>query len=270
MPLFMDRHDFDEEVNPREVAEAHARDLEVQEKYNARYISYWMDFVRKSVFCLVDAPDANAAHAVHREAHGLLASDIIQVDWASVQQFMGQVAEPQVGEAWDASSFRTVVFTDIEGSTELTQRLGDAEALRHIRTHNEIIQRALDATGGKQVKHTGDGIMASFPSAVKAVECAIAIQRGFEEHNAGRPDTPIRVRIGMAAGEPVEDSHDLFGATVQLARRICDSGEAGHILVASAVRELCLGKGFTFHDLGEMAFKGFPEPHRAFEVHWRT
>jgi len=270
MPLFMDRHDFETEFSPAEVADAHVRDVMVQEKYNARYISYWLDYQHKNVFCLVDAPSADIAGKIHLEAHGLVAADIIEVEWDTVQQFMGRVAEPSPGQVWEEPAFRTVVFTDIEGSTALTQKVGDVEAMRHLRTHNEIVQKALDATGGRQVKHTGDGVMASFGSAVRAVECAIAIQRGFEQHNAGVPEVQIRVRIGMAAGEPVADSQDLFGATVQLARRICDSGEAGRIFVAGAVKELCLGKNFAFQDLGELTLKGFDEPVRAFEVRWQS
>ena len=107
-----------------------------------------------------------------------------------------------------------------------------------------------------------------------------AMQRAFEERNASLPahpealegrtehHVPIRVRMGLAAGEPVEDSDDLFGAAVQLASRICDCAEPGAILVSNVVRELSLGKGFLFRDLGEVELKGFEQPVRLHEVRW--
>ena len=160
----------------------------------------------------------------------------------------------------------------MEGSTALTQRLGDAQAQELVRAHNAIVRDALQSHGGSEIKHTGDGIMASFPSASGALECAIAIQRAFEADSRDpRPSTlsPIRVRIGLNAGEPVVEEEDLFGTAVQLARRICDHGEAEQILASNVVRELASGKGFLFADIGDVIPKGFEEPVRLYEVRWR-
>jgi class 3 adenylate cyclase len=164
--------------------------------------------------------------------------------------------------------FRTVLFTDIEGSTSMTQRLGDAEAMKIIKAHDSLVHREIEARHGMVVKHTGDGTMAAFPSASAAIYAATAIQKAFRVHNQRLPERPIEVRIGMSAGEPVDEGQDLFGATVQLARRVCDAAGGGQICVSNVVRELCLGKDIKFHDLGQATLRGFDQPVTIYEVVW--
>jgi class 3 adenylate cyclase len=136
-----------------------------------------------------------------------------------------------------------------------------------LEVHDRIVRQALDAAGGREIKHTGDGIMASFFSTVAAVRCASRIQRALAEHTRSNKHLPIKVRIGAAAGEPVENHRDLFGATVQLAARLCAHAQPEQSLVSSAVAELCLGKGLSFQDLGEFSFKGFDRPIRVHAIH---
>jgi adenylate cyclase len=137
-----------------------------------------------------------------------------------------------------------------------------------LRTHNTIIRDALKAHDGSETKHTGDGIMASFSLATRALECAIAMQRAFAEHNESAEE-PILVRVGLNAGEPVAEDEDLFGTAVQLAARICAHAEPGQILAPIVVRELAAGKRFLFADLGDVTLRGFEDPVRLFEVRWR-
>jgi adenylate cyclase len=160
----------------------------------------------------------------------------------------------------------TVMFTDIEGSTLLTQRLGDDAAQRLLREHNETVRGALGSYHGKEIKHTGDGIMASFFSASRAVGCALQIQQTFAARNTANPEDAVRVRIGLNAGEPIAEGADLFGASVQLARRICDRAEPGQVLVSDVVRQLVAGKGFAFEHLGAEMLKGFEEPVALYKV----
>jgi class 3 adenylate cyclase len=192
----------------------------------------------------------------------------------AIDEFLGQgeKADPG-GERLEPSAFRTILFTDMEGSTTLTQRLGDAGAQEVLRTHNAIIRDALKAHDGSETKHTGDGLMASFSSASSALECSIAIQRAFAAHNESAEE-PIRVRIGLNAGEPVAEDDpdgrkDLFGTAVQLAARICAHAEPEQILAPIVVRELAAGKRFLFADLGDVTLRGFEDPVRLFEVRWR-
>ncbi len=161
----------------------------------------------------------------------------------------------------------------MEGSTTLTQRLGDAKAQEVLHTHNDIVRDALKAHGGSEVKHTGDGIMASFSAATKALECAIAMQRAFARRNESANE-PINVRVGLNAGEPIAEEaepgrEDLFGTAVIEAARITAAAQGGEILVANVVRELAKGKDFLFADRGETSLRGFEDPVRLFEVSWR-
>jgi len=174
-------------------------------------------------------------------------------------------------------AFRTILFTDVEGSTALTQRLGDAKARGVLREHERIVREALAAHGGSEVKTMGDGFMASFGSATKALECAIAIQRAFAARNEGvgaHGHAPLQVRIGLNAGEPIAEEDpdgrgDLFGTAVNLAARIAAQAKGGEILVSNVVRELVAGKGFLFSDREDAVLRGFEDPVRLYDVRWR-
>jgi class 3 adenylate cyclase len=184
----------------------------------------------------------------------------------------GRAQEP-AAEPAEAGAFRTVLFTDVEGSTALTQRLGDAGARDVLREHERVVREALKSHGGAEVKTMGDGFMASFSSATRALECAIAMQRAFAERNAGvgaHGHAPLQVRVGLNAGEPIAEEEDLFGTAVNLAARICGHAEAGQILAPIVVRELAAGKHFLFADLGETALRGFEDPVRLYEVRWEA
>lgn len=159
-----------------------------------------------------------------------------------------------------------ILFTDMEGSTTLTQRLGDAKAQEVLRVHNDIVRDALAAHDGSEIKHTGDGIMASFRSASGAIDCAAAIQEALSSYNQSNPDRPLRVRIGLNAGEPVAEGEDLFGTAVQLASRIAARAEPGQVLVSDVVRQLAAGKAFLFSDEGDVALRGFDDPIRLYGV----
>jgi class 3 adenylate cyclase len=158
------------------------------------------------------------------------------------------------------------MFTDIVGSTRITTRLGDRLATELIRAHDSIVRRCLTDSGGREVKHTGDGIMASFASTVKAVDCAIAIQQGFQRYNRGNAE-PIHIRIGLDCGEPVEDSNDLFGSTVQLAARLCSVASSDQILVSENIRRQHDNPG-VFVQTKAKRLKGFSHPVPAFECSW--
>jgi class 3 adenylate cyclase len=193
--------------------------------------------------------------------------DDMEAAAGAVDEFLGEGEEAAAAAL--PSGLVTILFTDMEGSTTLTQRLGDAKAQDVIRTHNGIVRDALKAHSGSEIKHTGDGIMASFTSASRALECAIGIQRAFAQHNESNPDTPIRVRIGLNAGEPVAEEEDLFGTAVQLAARIAAKAEGEEILVSDTLRGLVAGKGFLMSDRGDVVLRGFEDPVRLFEVRWR-
>ena len=205
-------------------------------------------------------------------AAGIPDARFLTIDDMSYERVAPLVVEfagtTEKSESVEPGAFRTILFTDVEGSTALTQRLGDAKARELLREHERIVREALKAHGGSEVKTMGDGFMASFSSATKALECAIAMQRAFAEQNESAAE-PIKVRIGLNAGEPIAEDDDLFGTAVNLAARICSQAEAGQILAPIVVRELAAGKQFMFADLGETELRGFEDPVRLYELRWR-
>jgi class 3 adenylate cyclase len=178
------------------------------------------------------------------------------------------VAEPPGDATARPSAFRTILFTDIVGHTEMMRRLGDAKGREVLREHERITRETLKAHGGAEVKTMGDGFMASFGSVTSAMDCAIALQRAFAMHSENEGE-PLRVRVGLNAGEPIEEDGDLFGATVILASRIAARAGPGEILVPDTVRGLLSGKGFMFSDRGEFVPKGFDEGVRLWDVRWQ-
>ena len=185
----------------------------------------------------------------------------------AIEEFVGEGEEQAKPLA--PEDIHTILFTDVEGSTALTQRLGDAKARELLREHERMVREALRSHGGSEVKTMGDGFMACFSSATKALESAIAMQRAFAAHNESAEE-PIKVRVGLNAGEPIAEDDDLFGTAVNLAARICGHAEAGQILAPVVVRELAAGKRFMFSDQGETELRGFEDPVRLFEVRWRA
>ena len=274
----MDIHSLPEGMTVQDVAKAHGKDVETQRKYGVEYTKYWVNESSRKVFCLVKAPNTEAAECVHREAHGMVAEKIIEIQPELAEGFLGGVeidaagaaVLPGAGPDTRDPGIRTVLFTDVVNSTILTQSLGDDVALAMLGVHDSIVRDALSSLGGREIKHTGDGIMASFISAANAVRCAIRVQRELDKHAKANPNGSLKVRVGAAAGEPVEQHNDLFGSTVQLASRLCTHAQPEQILVSNAIAELCLGKGLVFEDLGEVSLKGFGYPVRAHAAAWKT
>lgn len=258
----MDRHDIPG-ATAQDVAEAHVADLAMAAKYNVQFLSYWFDEAKGTAFCIASAPEQSVVADVHREAHGLIPSQIIAVSEDNLLRFLGKIEEP---EEPSGRAFRTVLFTDLEGSTALLQELGESGYMEMLGEHDLIIRRSLNDFRGREVKHTGDGIMASFSEVDQALQCSRAIQAGFSERNAPGPERDMSVRIGMAAGEPVDRNDDLFGSTVNLASRICDAADAGAVVVSDVVRDLGLDHGFEFSELDSRTLKGFTEPTRMFAL----
>jgi class 3 adenylate cyclase len=269
MPMYIDRHDAPG-VSPQALADAHLLDVGVQDRHGVRYHTYWFDPEVGSIFCLAEGPSKDAVEAVHRESHGLLASTILELDAnAPLNSLFGTLPIHPVGTAYIAPAMRAILFTDVCGSVAQTQQLGDDGHMQLLREHNDIVRSELIAHDGREVKHTGDGIMAAFTSIVEAVDFAVAVQRRMHARNEDAT-TPFHLSIGISAGEPVTDEHDdLFGAAVQLAARLCAAAEPGDIAVSLGVRELCAGKAIRFDDRGALNLKGLSEPTQAYGVSWR-
>lgn len=271
MPLYIDIHDAPG-IDSDAAARAHMLDVHIQSKHGVNYLKYWLNAEQGKVFCLCTAPNQEAADAVHTEAHGQRAGRIMEVTPEIAQAFMGAAETNQHGAVVLPDNVeldpgtRTVLFTDIVGSTDMTQKLGDDLAFAILEAHDRIVRDAIAVQKGREIKHTGDGIMAAFVSSVSAVRCAMTVQQAIARHCGEQPAMPLQLRIGIAAGEPIEHHNDLFGATVQLAARLCAHAEPCGILVSNTVAELCVGKALPLADAGRVTLKGFDQPVQVHRV----
>ena len=272
MPLYMDRHDI-RDATLEDVTNAHASDLEIQARHFCKVLTYWYDESRGVAFCLVDAPSETSVRNMHKEAHGLIPHQIIEVDTSTVTQFLGRATNPEGTDEQQVpdSAFRAIMFIDMVSSTNITKTLGDSTALSLVRRYRDIVRRALAENGGREVDRAGDGFLTSFVSAYSAVKSAMAIQRELARDNMRRDDgILLQARIGIGAGEPVQDGDALFGSTVNHTSRICDCGEPGQIVAARVIRDLCMGKDVNFKSLGPKKLKGFDDPTDLELVEWQV
>jgi class 3 adenylate cyclase len=163
----------------------------------------------------------------------------------------------------------TILFTDIQDSTALNERLGDARWMEVLRTHNRVVRDCVREHGGYEVKSQGDGFMIAYPSALEGVRCAIEVQRHLAD--ARGLAEPLRVRIGIHTGEAIREGDDFFGRSVTLAARLADQAEGGAILTSSVVRELASdAREIVFDDLGSAELKGLRGSQRVYRVDWRA
>jgi class 3 adenylate cyclase len=161
----------------------------------------------------------------------------------------------------------TLLFTDIEGSTDLTMELGDERWLQLLRAHHALVREQVQGHSGFEVKSQGDGFMLAFQSARRALECAIAIQRAVAGTHS---DPPIRVRMGLHTGEALKDADDFYGRDVVLAARIADQARGGEILVSGLLKALLEGRGDVLFDAGRKAeLKGLRGQQQMYGVLWR-
>jgi class 3 adenylate cyclase len=188
---------------------------------------------------------------------------------ASTPAAAEDVATVPVDEPGSAP-IRAILFTDIEGHTQMMHRLGDDAGRALLRDHERITRETLARNGGDEIKTMGDGFMASFGSAARAAQCAIELQRAFADSEGvgGAFPEGLRIRIGINAGEPIEEGGDLFGSSVIIASRIAAQAGGGEILVSDVVRGLLAGKSFLFSDRGAAVLRGFEDPIRLYELRW--
>jgi class 3 adenylate cyclase len=180
-----------------------------------------------------------------------------------------KVARAAAGASSQSDGTCTIMFTDIVGSSDLMERLGDRKGRSVLSRHDEIIRRQTAAHHGSEVKSMGDGFMLTFRSAHQALACAIAVQKSLTGHAREYPQAPIQVRMGLSVGEPVRDDKDLFGMSVIVAARIAAMAEGGQVLVSEIVYHLASSSGdFDFRPVGPVELKGVPGAQAIYEVLW--
>ncbi len=270
MPIYMDVHEGLHGATQADVDVGHNLEVKTQEEYGVNILSYWFSESEGKAFCMATAPNPEAVIESHSASHGLLPSNVIEVDPPTLAQFLGNTESDDQERATVNgdldTGLRMIMFTDIQGSTDVSVEFGDRAAVDLVNRHDDVVRNALDEFAGREIKHTGDGILASFVSVTKALDASIAIQEACKKEQHDGPN--LAVKIGLSAGEPVSENKDLYGAAVNLAARICAVAQGGQTLVAGTVRNLSIGKVHRFATQGSIELKGFPEPVAIFEVEW--
>jgi class 3 adenylate cyclase/DNA-binding CsgD family transcriptional regulator/tetratricopeptide (TPR) repeat protein len=169
-----------------------------------------------------------------------------------------------------AADIVTLLFTDLVGSTELLQRMGDDAAEEFRRLHFRLLRQVVAARGGEEVKNLGDGLMVVFGSALDALGSAIDIQRAVRAHNERGRGPAFQIRVGLNAGLPIRSEDDYFGTSVVVAKRLCDAAEGEQILVSEVLAGLVGSRGgFAFEPVGSLDLKGLAQPVAAMSLEWR-
>jgi class 3 adenylate cyclase len=205
-------------------------------------------------------------------SHGNVPTDIIEVDLEEVRRFLGRTSDPDSLDMVD-SGYRTILFTDQVGSTSLSLQVGDVRAVELLGIHDRVAAEAVTAEGGRVVKHTGDGILASFADVHGALRAGIRIQQQLEvEARKAEVGEVLTVRIGINPGNPVERSDDIFGVAVAVAARLCALAEPGQILVSGVARELVEDPDLTacMHDAGRRPIRGLASALQVYSVEWQA
>jgi DNA-binding CsgD family transcriptional regulator len=236
--LYMDRHELGN-ATADELAQAHICDLQVQDKYGVRFVTYWYHHGAATGFCLLEAPDRSAAEAAHREAHGNLACEIIEVEWGAVESYLGRIREPAPGEVWEENPLRAIVCTELDAS------------LLPAASGKKLVRRALNARGGQDIERDG-GVLGCFPSASAALEYGLAMQESFSPLASFYSRLPVRPRIGIAVGEPLHQGFGLFGEVTQTASVLCGLASPGETLVSGETFALCENGCYRLEEAGHI------------------
>lgn len=182
-------------------------------------------------------------------------------DFAELEEVRPASSNGQTQRRWVV-----VMFVDIVGSTSLNDELGDEEWHRLLMIHRGLVGRCVETWGGSEVGQAGDGSMARFSDAVRAVRCAMDIQRGVAEENQSGEFAP-QVRIGLHAGEAMQVDSDVLGNVVNLASRVADEAGPDEILVTEQVADQ-LGGEVPLDDRGLRPLKGLSRPRHLLAVEW--
>ncbi|MGY8763836.1 MAG: adenylate/guanylate cyclase domain-containing protein [Fidelibacterota bacterium] len=274
MPLFLDIHNLVDDLPPmKDIFEMHKVDLIEASKINADVPKYYINYESNIAFCVIEANSKEDAEKVHNKT--LAPDKIIEVDPMMLDMFLGAgsvneydaaTVQSKEGESQLDPGHRIILFTDLVGSTEMTHRLGDEDAMTLLRKHNSIIRNSLKINDGREIKHTGDGIMASFFIADKALEFSNRVQEDFFQFNKKNDfQDDLKIKIGLHSGFPVEENNDLFGTSVQVAARVCDHAGANQILLTHDAKEKCKNHNFELQHLESARFKGVSDEVSLYE-----
>jgi adenylate cyclase len=198
------------------------------------------------------------ANLIRRQGFGAAVRSSIEelADWAEVER-------PDLARLTRDGNV-VILFSDIEESTALNERMGDRAWVRLLERHDKLVRKLVDDHSGHVVKSQGDGFMVAFAHPEQAVGCSVAVQRALASQARRMSPNTIRVRIGIHMGKSVRRGDDLFGRNVAMAARVAAQADGGEVLISEPVRE-AVGD-VEVGPPREVELKGFGGTHRLYPV----
>ena len=240
MPIFMDRHDVSAAVTAEAVAQLHQQDLKVQDKYGCRGLTYWFDDLRKTAFCLIEAPDMKALQKMHLEAHGDVPNQIIEVEPSIVESFLGRIQDPVKAKNTALNiindpAFRTLMVISVN---RLEPEKKDGPVYRKAAVNFQRgVRKIIETQKGTTVKQTDDNWLVSFKSVTRAVHAAKDIHTLHAVFSKQKKEHKSVLKIALNTGVPVTEKPSIFEDTIKLAERMCGIVKGG-IILSAEVRDL--------------------------------
>lgn len=236
MPLFLDLHDLPEGITSKHVAEMHQADLDLEHKYNCRGLTYWCDEIRKTAFCLIEAPNKQALIDLHENAHGAIPTRIIEVNDLIVESFLGRIEDPEKSKKVSLNiinepAFRVIMVVKLKQKTLRTTDVNILQAA--IRGYTTSIKTFTTKFNGRIVKQEANSFLVSFESVTDAINSGIRIQDTY--HKVITPD--LEFKIGVSAGIPVTDKDGIFEDTIKTSDYLSDVAKGG-FSISAAVNDL--------------------------------
>ncbi|AVR45155.1 DUF4242 domain-containing protein [Christiangramia fulva] len=221
MPIYMDRHDVSNTVTAENVAQLHHQDLKIQHKFECRGLTYWFDEKRKIAFCLVEAPNEEAIVEMHRQAHGEVPNQIIEVDIAVVESFLGRIEDPESEhrealKIIDEPAFRIIMITGFDDCAFNTGKNKPPNLAQYLKSMGNVFGNF----DGRIVKQQQYNFLISFKSVSKAIRCAIEIQKHFSERCKANDCSQLSLKTGICPGIPFSGKESFFKDSVQMAKRL--------------------------------------------------
>ena len=244
MPLFMDFHLFTDDINIEGVKEAHIADKSIQHKYNVKYHQFWVNEDAGTVFCLMEGPDKETCERVHKEAHGNVACEIVEVQGGFYDAFLGKskkadggLVRQADGKVDDANRFILVV--DIIGNSAV-EGPSDLQSLKLPKEARKLVIKKIESYEGNEVRQIQDSIIGIFINGDHALRCAVNIQKTLDTKKieSQNNDWNVRYRIGLSNGQPIKENKDFLEEPITGAQRLCLVANYGEIVLSRAFEKL--------------------------------
>jgi AraC-like DNA-binding protein len=237
MPIYLDRHEVHNGTTAEHVAKMHLEDLKIEHKYNCRGLTYWCDEIRRTAFCLIEAPNKQAIQNMHNHAHGAVAHNIIEVESTVVESFLGRILDPVNSTNSELNIINDTAFRILMVFNIQRLSLIDVNYKHFIKNYGDSIFEKAKTYKASIVKHKKNCFLASFDSVTNAISCAIEIQTIFNEQNSNVHDFEMKLNIGISAGIPITDKNEIFEDAVKTAERLSNIVKE-QIVITTEVKEL--------------------------------